>query len=62
LFFKDQYEQQIKELRKQIKQINEEKQQEFENISKQINEINSLKQQIDETNQDKVRRRFSKKN
>ncbi len=59
LFLKNQYEQQIKDLRKQIKQITEEKQQEFENLSKQLSEfqdeIHSLKQQIDEANNDKVR-------
>jgi predicted nucleic acid-binding Zn-ribbon protein len=47
--FKDQYEQQTKELRKQLKQINEEKdkiQEEFDNTSKQVTQINNEKVKI----------------
>ncbi|CAF0905703.1 unnamed protein product [Rotaria sordida] len=46
---KDEYQQQIKELRKQIKQINAEKeniQKEFENSSKQLTQINHDKNQL----------------
>ncbi|CAF0826609.1 unnamed protein product [Rotaria sp. Silwood1] len=46
---KDEYQQQIKDLRKQIKQINEEKeniQEEFDNISKQLTQTNHDKNQL----------------